>query len=63
MEVRINRKKYKVFAFDIETHNDEESIKNKTTSMWLGCYIDENSKEAMVTKLIASFINKLLKFE
>lgn len=44
MEVRINRKKYKVFAFDIETHNDEESIKNKTTSMRLGCLIDETSK-------------------
>ena len=44
MEVRINRKKYKVFAFDIETHNDEESIKNKITSMWLGCLIDETSK-------------------
>ena len=43
MVVRINRKKYKVFAFDIETHNDEESIKNRTTSMWLGCLIDENS--------------------
>lgn len=44
MEVRINRKKYRVFAFDIETHNDEESIKNKVTSMWLGTLIDENSK-------------------
>ena len=44
MQVRINRKKYNVFAFDIETHNDEESIKNKTTSMWLGCLIDDNSK-------------------
>ena len=44
MQVRINRKKYNVFAFDIETHNDEESIKNKTTSMWLGCLIDENSE-------------------
>lgn len=44
MEVRINRKKYKVLAFDIETHNDEESIKNKITSMWLGCLIDETSK-------------------
>ena len=44
MNVRINRKKYNVFAFDIESHNDEESIKNKTTSMWLGCLIDENSK-------------------
>ena len=44
MEVRINRKKYRVFAFDIETHNDEESIKKKETSMWLGCLIDENNK-------------------
>ena len=44
MEVRINRKKYKVFAFDIETHNDEESIKKKETSMWLGCLIDENNR-------------------
>ena len=44
MEVRINRKKYKVFAFDIETHNDEESIKNKETSMWLGCLIDDTHK-------------------
>lgn len=43
MQVRINRKKYNVFAFDIETHNDEESIKNKETSMWLGCLIDETN--------------------
>lgn len=44
MQVRINRKKYNVFAFDIETHNDEESIKKKETSMWLGCLIDETNK-------------------
>ena len=44
MQVRINRKKFNCYAFDIESHNDEESIKNKTTSMWLGCLIDENSK-------------------
>ena len=44
MEVRINRKKYKCYAFDIETHNDEESIQKKETSMWLGCLIDENNK-------------------
>lgn len=29
---------------DIETHNDEESIERRETSMWLGCFIDENSK-------------------
>ena len=44
MEARINRKKYKIFAFDIESHNDEESIQKKETSMWLGCFIDETSK-------------------
>ena len=44
MEVRINKHKFKVKAMDIETHNDRESIAKKETSMWLGCYIDENSK-------------------
>ena len=44
MDVRINRKKYRCFAFDIESHNDPESIAKKETSMWLGCLIDETSK-------------------
>ena len=44
MQVRVNRKKYNVFAFDIETHNDSESIAKKETSMWLGCLIDETNK-------------------
>ena len=30
---------------DVESHNDEESIEKQETSIWLGCYIDENSKE------------------
>ena len=29
---------------DVESHNDEESIEKKETSIWLGCFIDENSK-------------------
>ncbi|MBO7716468.1 MAG: hypothetical protein J6S85_23080 [Methanobrevibacter sp.] len=29
---------------DIESHNDEESIEKKETSMWLGCFINEESK-------------------
>ena len=41
---RISRKKYKIFGFDLESHNDSESIAKKETSMWLGCFIDENSK-------------------
>ena len=44
MEVRISRKKFKCYAFDIETHNDDESKAKKETSMWLGSFIDENSK-------------------
>ena len=41
---RVGRKKYKCFAFDLESHNDSESIAKQETSMWLGCFIDENSK-------------------
>ena len=41
---RIGRKKYDIYAMDIESHNDEESIAKKETSMWLGCFINEDSK-------------------
>lgn len=41
---RINKRKYDIYAFDIETHNDEESIANNTSSMWLGSFINEESK-------------------
>ena len=44
MEHRIAKKKYKIYALDIETHNDEESIAKQETSMWLGCFIDDTSK-------------------
>ena len=30
---------------DIESHNDEESIAKRETSMWIGCFINEESKE------------------
>ena len=41
---RIGRKKFDIYAMDIESHNDEESIEKKETSMWLGCFINEDSK-------------------
>ena len=41
---RIGRKKFDIYAFDIESHNDEESIAKGETSMWLGCIINEQSK-------------------
>ena len=40
---RLSKKKYKIKAMDIESHNDEESIAKNETSCWLGCYIDETS--------------------
>ena len=42
---KIGRKKFNIFALDIETHNDDESIAKRETSCWLGCFIDENSKQ------------------
>lgn len=44
MRARINRKLYEIYAMDIETHNDAESIAKRETSMWLGCFINEISK-------------------
>lgn len=44
MIARISRRKFQIYAMDIESHNDEESIERRETSMWLGCFIDENSK-------------------
>jgi len=44
MEIRSGRRKYKVFAFDVESHNDDESIEKGETSIWLSSFIDETSK-------------------
>lgn len=44
MIIKAGRKNYRVFAWDIETHNDDESIAKRETSMWLSCFIDETSK-------------------
>ena len=44
MQERIGKKKNNIFALDVESHNDEESIMKGETSIWLGCLIDENSK-------------------
>ena len=46
IEARINRKKFSVYAMDVESHNDTESIARQETSIWLGCFInDENKRE------------------
>ena len=44
MRARINRKLYEIYGMDIESHNDLESIAKRETSMWLGCFINEESK-------------------
>lgn len=62
MEERISRKKYKIFAFDIESHNDLESIAKMETSMWLGCLIDETSlieDEASYMYNMDDFLNRI----
>lgn len=42
---RVGRKKYSIYALDIESHNDTESIKKRETSCWLGCLINDESKQ------------------
>lgn len=37
------RKKYRIFAYDVESHNDEESIAKGETAIWLSSFIDELS--------------------
>lgn len=62
MEQRISRKKFKIYAFDIESHNDVESIIKNETSMWLGCLIDDQSKEddeSIYFDNMDSFIDRL----
>ena len=59
---RIGRKKYQIYGFDLESHNDSESIAKNKTSMWLGCLIDENSKiddEESYLYSINDFITKI----
>lgn len=43
MRQKIKRKTYEIYAFDIESHNDEESIAKQETSMWLGCLINDTN--------------------
>ena len=59
---RIGKRKYQIYAFDIETHNDLESIEKMESSMWLGCLIDENSKveeESSYMYDMDTFLNRL----
>lgn len=62
MILRIGRRKFNVKAMDVESHNDSESIAKNETSIWLGCYIDENSKvneESSYFYTIGEFLDRL----
>ena len=41
---RINRRKFSIYAMDVESHNDNESIAKQETSIWLGCFINDENK-------------------
>lgn len=59
---RINRRKYNIYAMDVESHNDLESIAKKETSIWLGCFINEESKmedESSYFYSIEEFLDRL----
>ena len=59
---RIGKRKFKIYAFDLESHNDIESIEKAETSMWLGCLLDENSKQDDPNSYVYSieeFVDKL----
>ena len=61
---RIGRKKYIIKAMDVESHNDTESIAKNETSIWLGCYLDENSKvddESSYFYTISEFLERISK--
>ena len=40
---RVGHKKFSVYAFDVESHNDEITCALKDTSIWLYSFINENS--------------------
>lgn len=62
LKVRAGRKEYEVWAWDIESHNDEESIANNTTGVWLYSFINDESKiddESSYGYDLETFISKL----
>ena len=59
---RIGRKRFRIFAYDVESHNDSESLAKNETSIWLSSFIDDESKredEANYFYTIQSFLDRL----
>lgn len=62
MLIRIKRRNHRLFAFDVESHNDDESIAKRETSIWLYSFINEYSKiddEASYGYSIGEFLDRL----
>lgn len=62
LKVRAGRKQYEVWAFDVESHNDDESIAKEETSIWLYSFINDESKiddEASYGYTMESFTSRL----
>lgn len=62
MIAKIGRMNYSIWAFDLESHNDDESLAKRETSMWLGCLLNEDSKiddEESYLYNISDFVDKL----
>ena len=59
---RIGRRKYRIYGYDVESHNDEESIRKNETSIWLSVFMDEtgvSSDESIYFYTIESWLDKL----
>lgn len=59
---RISRKKFKIYAMDFETHNDDESIRNNTSGVWLAVILDETTKiddESCYMYSIEAFLERI----
>jgi len=59
---QIGKRKYSIYGFDVESHNDEESILKNETSIWLAVFANEESKpndESCYFYNIESWLDKL----
>lgn len=60
---RIRKKTYRVFGYDVENHNDEESIRLNETSIWLSVFAEygQNEKDDIYYYDIPAFLARLEK--
>ena len=59
---RIGKRKYSIYGYDVESHNDEESIEKGETSIWLSVFANEETKvtdESCYFYTIESWLDKL----